>query len=112
MLPSPSDYVSVVVKESLWPFLLEALQMLPNKESKLIYSHTLPVLSNLQHLEPLVFWTGLVCTALRRRHSSYILKGNFAYDVEAEVYAGMFWMSGRGMWLFISSTPAGYNFFC
>ncbi len=71
---SPVEYLGVVSGAGLWPYLLEALHSLGEREAGLLSTPLFPLLQSLPALERLVFWTGLAGTAVLKWNTLNILE--------------------------------------
>ncbi len=71
---SPVEYLRVVSGAGLWPYLLEALHILGEREAGLLSTPLFPLLQSLPALERLVFWTGVAATAVLKWNTLNILE--------------------------------------
>jgi hypothetical protein len=78
---SPVEYLGVVSGAGLWPYLLEALHSLGEREAGLLSVPLFPLLQSLPALERLVFWTGLAGTAVIKWNTLTILESECVIGV-------------------------------
>jgi hypothetical protein len=71
---SPVEYLRVVSGAGLWPYLLEALHSLGEREAGLLSTPLFPLPQSLSALERLVFWTGLAGIAVLKWNTLNILE--------------------------------------